>query len=165
MPANVASMRATLDGDPRLQACVQLFPLAVTGQPHSSLTLFAEAAQHRQVVASAVSGFSANNTEEIVVECTTLTAIILRHEQARIDLLKLDCEGSEYDIIYATAPDLVRRITRMTVEVHDLDADRRNIASFAGYLTGIGYTVRWEPMQHGCYALSASIAAPARPIC
>ncbi|WP_461115706.1 FkbM family methyltransferase [Spirosoma jeollabukense] len=47
-----------------------------------------------------------------------------------IDLLKMDFEGSEYDILYHTAPGLIRRVRQLAIEVHNLDDDRNNINAF-----------------------------------
>lgn len=155
MPANVRALRHTLLQNPRVQQQVRLFQLAVTGRPLDQLDLFAEAEETNQVVASMFAGFNENNTQTITVPCTTLTEIIGTNDLRSIDLLKVDCEGSEYDIIYHTAPELIRRIGRMVIEVHDVDNDQRNIRAFDEYIQSLGYTTTHSPINSFCYALEA----------
>jgi len=36
-----------------------------------------------------------------------------------IDLLKMDIEGSEYEVLFSAGPDLFRRVRRLNIERHD----------------------------------------------
>ncbi|MDB5241274.1 MAG: FkbM family methyltransferase [Spirosoma sp.] len=155
MPANVRMLQYTLHQNPRLQQSVRLFQMAVTGQPLDELNLFAEAEENNQVVASIFAGFNENNTQKITVPCITLTDIIEQNDLQSVDLLKLDCEGSEYDIIYNTPPELVKRIRKMVIEVHDLDKDRNNIGAFNAYVQSLGYSTTHEPINAFCHAMEA----------
>ncbi|MBD2699502.1 FkbM family methyltransferase [Spirosoma sp. BT702] len=155
VPANVAAFEQTVSQNSRMAQSVHLFQKAVTGKPLDNLELFMESAGKNQVVASVFSDFHENNTEKITVPCTTLTDIIEENNLQKINLLKLDCEGSEYDIIYNTSSELVKRIDRMIVEVHDLDDKRNNIASFNQYVQSLGYVTDYEPINSFCYALTA----------
>ncbi|GAB3640658.1 hypothetical protein GCM10027423_12940 [Spirosoma arcticum] len=155
LPVNVDTLRTTLEQNPRLQPSIRLFQMAVTGQPFDQLDLFAEAEDNAQVVASSFAGFNENNTKKITVPCITLADIIQKNGLQAIDLLKLDCEGGEYDIIYHTAPELLRRIGRMVIEVHDIDKDRNNIIAFDEYVQSLGYTTTHEPINSFCHAMEA----------
>lgn len=155
MPANVKTFQRTLEQNPRLGQSVRLFQMAVTGLPLDQLDLFAEAEENSQVVASRFAGFNENNTRRLTVSCTTLTDIIETNDLRSIDLLKLDCEGSEYDIIYHTAPELLRRIGRMVIEVHDMDEGRNNIRAFNNYVQSLGYTTTHTPINSFCHAMEA----------
>ncbi len=155
MPANVRAFRQTIEQNPRLGASVRLFPMAVTGRPAEQLELFAEAEENSQVVASVFAGFNPNNTQKLTVPCVTLTDIIQQNGLQTIDLLKVDCEGSEYDILYHTAPELIQRVRRMVVEVHDVDQNRNNIGAFTEYLHALGYATTHEPINSFCHALTA----------
>ena len=155
IPANVATFQKTIQDNPRLAQCVQLFQMAVMGQPHEHLDLFAEANDTSQVVASAIPGFNDNNTRTVRVPCITLTDILIDNNLQTIDLLKMDCEGSEYDSIYYTDPDLIRRIRKMVVEVHNIDGERNNLDAFNAYVQSLGYTTTYTPINSFCYALEA----------
>ncbi|MBI4229453.1 MAG: FkbM family methyltransferase [Planctomycetes bacterium] len=52
------------------------------------------------------------------VRLTTLEAAIRDNNLDRIDLLKLDCEGAEFGILFGASPDLLRRVRRLAVECH-----------------------------------------------
>ncbi len=155
MPANVKALRQTLEQNPRLKQSMNVFQMAVTGQALDKLDLYAEAEENNQVVASVFSGFNGNNTQKITVPCITLTDIIRQNDLQSIDLLKLDCEGSEYDILYHTEPELIKRISRMVIEVHDLDDDRNNIGTFNQYIRSLGYATTHEPINSFCHAMEA----------
>jgi FkbM family methyltransferase len=155
MPANVQTLRRTLEQNPVLQKSIRLFQMAVTGKPLDKLDLYAEAEGNSQVVASRFADFNENNTHRITVACITLSDIIQQNNLQAIDLLKLDCEGSEYDIVYHTAPELIKRIHKMSIEVHDLDDGRNNIRAFDDYLQSLGYTTTHTPINSFCHALEA----------
>lgn len=155
MPANVQMLRETMDRNPRLAQCLTLYQQAVTGKPLETVDLFAEAEESSQVVASVFFGFNDNNTHRLTVPAITLGDIIRQHNLQTIDLLKLDCEGSEYDIIYNTDSALIQRITRMAVEVHDLDTEQNNVGYFAAYLQQLGYQTTHAPINSFCHALEA----------
>ncbi len=155
MPANVEMLRETMNRNPRLAKCLTIHQRAVTGKPVETVDLFAEAEGDSQVVASVFSGFNDNNTHRLTVPAITLGDIIRQNNLQQIDLLKLDCEGSEYDIIYNTDPALIQRITRMAVEVHDLDTKQNNVGYFASYLQKLGYKTTHVPINSFCHALEA----------
>lgn len=57
--------------------------------------------------------------DSALVRCITLGDVLHLTEKGHIDLLKLDCEGSEFDIIASTSMDDLRKIDRIIMEVHD----------------------------------------------
>lgn len=58
------------------------------------------------------------------VECTTLGDILASLPVDRIDLLKIDCEGSEYDILLSTEQKVLQRIDRIVMETHHTNSTR-----------------------------------------
>ncbi|HYW98084.1 MAG TPA: FkbM family methyltransferase [Candidatus Elarobacter sp.] len=54
----------------------------------------------------------------IEVQCCTLADVFDRFDLDRIDYLKMDCEGAEYDILDASAAPLLRRVRRISMEYH-----------------------------------------------
>lgn len=155
LPANIAHLSATIRQNPGLENHIRFHQLAVTGAPKSHIDLFMEDTGDSQVVASVFSGFNKNNTQLTRVNCITLTDIFEQNGIERIDILKMDCEGSEYDILYNTHPSYIKRIDRMLVEVHDIDQDKFNIGYFTQYLRDLGFTLQYEPINDFCYALEA----------
>lgn len=58
-------------------------------------------------------------TPGLAVESISLDDIINRNEIRRCDLLKLDCEGSEYEILQRCAPETLKRVRRIVGEFHE----------------------------------------------
>ena len=55
------------------------------------------------------------------VECTTLGDILASLPVDRINLLKIDCEGSEYEILFNTEKKVLQRIDRIVMETHQIN--------------------------------------------
>ena len=75
------------------------------------------------------------------VPCTTLVNIMDANRLERIDLLKMDCEGAEYEILYPTPETYFGRISEIRMEYHDLDADQRNVRQLQTFLEKMGYEI------------------------
>jgi FkbM family methyltransferase len=63
---------------------------------------------------SLVNGTSENT---VAVECCTLEDVFREFSLARIDYLKLDCEGAEYEILENAVPTL-QKVGRISMETH-----------------------------------------------
>lgn len=77
-----------------------------------------------------------------LVDCTTLRDVLTEHCPEGIDLLKLNCEGAEYEIVEACSNSDCARIANIRVEYHNLDASR-NGDSLRRYLEARGYRIEW----------------------
>ena len=71
---------------------------------------------HNQVVKD-ISEYSDNRTL-VKVATTTLERFIKDQKISKISLLKLDCEGSEYQIIDSASPNILKKINTIRMEVH-----------------------------------------------
>jgi FkbM family methyltransferase len=78
------------------------------------------------------------------VQCTTLASILDSNSFARVDLLKMDIEGAEYETLYGTAPGYFERIREIRMEYHDLDVDRRNARRLKDFLISQRYRITRE---------------------
>jgi len=54
------------------------------------------------------------------VRVRTLASVVEEFKLDRVKLLKLDCEGAEYDIFGGLAPEIARKIEQISMEVHNL---------------------------------------------
>lgn len=72
-----------------------------------------------------------------VVECLTLARVFEEYRIDRINLLKLDCEGSEHGIIESLTPDLAARIDQIAMEVHPVEG--RSAQALGEALRGLGF--------------------------
>jgi FkbM family methyltransferase len=76
--------------------------------------------------------------------CITLERAFQDHHLQRINLLKVDCEGSEYAIFETLSPSLAARIDQIAVEVHDIES--RTKEQLHECLRALGFEVR--PSSH-----------------
>lgn len=58
----------------------------------------------------------------ITIAMTTLPQVFAHQRIDRCNLLKLDCEGAEYEILYSCPPQLLRRIDCIVLEYHRYDS-------------------------------------------
>lgn len=68
------------------------------------------------------------------------------------DLLKLDCEGAEFELLDLTSDDLLRGVRRIACEVHPWAGA---VGALAERLSGIGFATRVEPRRAGLALLFA----------
>lgn len=95
---------------------VRVYELAVSGKPGT-----------RVLKKSIDSGLSSlydlpQKEKEVGIEkvkVTTLKNIILDNNLRYIDLAKIDCEGSEYEILFGTPKSILGRIKNIVVEYHN----------------------------------------------
>jgi FkbM family methyltransferase len=57
-----------------------------------------------------------------VVPALSLEDIFTEYNIERCDLLKIDCEGSEYEILFSTGKDVMSRISRIVLEYHKIQS-------------------------------------------
>ena len=154
LPSNIALFKKTIGRNPAMQN-IQLVQAAVTGKTIESIELFTEDTEDNTVVSSIFASFNKLNQKKISVPAESLTSIFEKNKLEKVDLLKLDCEGSEYDIIYNTDAAILTKVNMMVVEVHQIDEARNNLASLDNYLKSLGYTTRSMPVQEGSFYLEA----------
>lgn len=81
------------------------------------------------------------NSEQIEVETMTLSTLFKQNQVVFCDLLKLDCEGAEYDILFNTDELTLSRITRICMEVHD-EMTAHTHEEMQRFLESHGYVTR-----------------------
>lgn len=155
LPYNVEMINAVAKQNPWMQENLSFYQKAVTGAEKDNLELFFENTNNNQVVASVFADFDERNNSKISVPCISLTNIIEQNNLLSIDLLKMDCEGSEYDIIYNTDKKYLQRIKMLVAEVHDLNNEKNNITALTLYLKSLKFSVKYSPINNACYALEA----------
>ena len=154
LPSNIELFKKTIDRNPGMKN-IQLIQAAVTGISKESIELFTEDTEDNTVVSSIFSSFNKLNQKKISVPAQSLTSILEKNGLEKVDLLKLDCEGSEYDIIYNTDAAVLKKADIMVIEVHQIDEQKNNLNSVNEYLRSLGYTTRYMPVQEGSFYLEA----------
>ena len=77
-----------------------------------------------------------------LVECITLQDIFDRWGIGTCDLLKIDCEGCEYEILFSAPDSLLDRIREIRMECHPLD-DQRDRRTMERFLRAKGYAITY----------------------
>lgn len=84
--------------------------------------------------------------ETIEVTSVTLGEVFSVYGLDRCDLLKMDCEGAEYDILYRCPDAVLARIDQMALEVHPGGGPDQNIQALEAYLGEKGFRTRRRPV-------------------
>lgn len=72
----------------------------------------------------------------VTVQASQLEKILLTYHVHKIALLKIDCEGSEYDILYHLKPELFKIIDCLALEYHPVE--QYDFQALKGYLHANG---------------------------
>ena len=76
----------------------------------------------------------------------------LRQTPGPFDLLKMDCEGSEWEIVRRTSPLELARFRVVVAEVHADPEGLQPVEKFEELIESCGFrTVRWDRKSHGLY--------------
>lgn len=79
--------------------------------------------------------------QRLEVESTSLKIILEEHQIERVDFLKMDCEGAEYSILYATPPQVLEKLRVMSIEAHRGEEDGHNLSSLVAFLKQQGFSL------------------------
>lgn len=87
------------------------------------------------------------------VPITTLAQLLDDYGIEDLDVLKLDCEGAEYDILLSAEPAILRRVQHIVGEYHDVEG--RNPKELSDRLSQAGFAVEMTPQKKGVGMLYA----------
>lgn len=74
------------------------------------------------------------------IKCTTLLDILKSNKIKKLDLLKLDCEGAEFEILMSSSKTTLGKVKEIRMEYHDIDKDK-NISKLKKFLKTKGFVV------------------------
>jgi FkbM family methyltransferase len=118
-----------------LENRVSVFPYAVAAVSGQRGIAVGESPTH-----SLVAGATSRTVR--TVSCTTLHEILTSQKLETVDVLKMNCEGAEYEIFESCSADDFERIRNIRLEYHDWGDAMRNGDSLAGLLTNHGYVIQ-----------------------
>ncbi len=83
------------------------------------------------------------------VPALSLEQLFHDNDVKHCDLLKLDCEGAEYPILYTAPDEVLRKIARIHMEYHGVDGSQPRWCGeeLKRFLEGTGYTVDFLPSR------------------
>lgn len=80
-------------------------------------------------------------TNALSVPLLSLSSLFSRCSLERIDFLKMDCEGAEYDILYAQSTEIFARIHTISLEFHHGNTPERTGLALARHLRTVGFQI------------------------
>lgn len=89
------------------------------------------------------------------VDVVSLGALFERYKISRCDFLKLDCEGSEFEIILDSEPSLMGRVSRIVMEYHDHLSERFSHHDLLQRLEMLGFRARAYKPNGTCGMIAA----------
>ena len=116
----------------------QIHNKAVSGKA-GTITLHYDASDSFSTTASVHANEREPDTAE--VECVTLRQIVDEYNLTKIDLLKLDCEGSEYNILYHADDEVMNMVKSVTMETHPGDEPNESHEAMIEFLQSKGFSV------------------------
>jgi FkbM family methyltransferase len=76
----------------------------------------------------------------VKVKAISLAGVFDQHGIDHFDIIKLDCEGAEYEILMNTSGEIFNKIDRIIMEYHDIDETYHH-QKLASFLKGMDYEV------------------------
>ena len=84
--------------------------------------------------------FGQSGDKDVIrVECESLAGIMESFSLDFIDILKLDCEGAEYDILYNTPDVILNKIGSIAMETHQGNSKGESRADLESFLAEKGF--------------------------
>jgi len=97
-----------------------------------------------------------DDLQSIDVQCLTLAEVFKENNINNCDLLKLDCEGAEYDILFNTPKEILIKIDQMAIEVHSGKNEKENLYSLKEFLLKFNFKLfQFEDKPHMLWAYRA----------
>lgn len=96
-----------------------------------------------------------NGNEYVYVNTITLSEIFNANNIQVCNLLKMDCEGSEYKIFETTPDEHMERIQKICLEYHIIKGDFESLNVLKSRLTALGFQITDTPSTHNLGMLYA----------
>ncbi len=133
-PANFAALTRNLELN--RGAHVRPFRAAVTGKSETRQMFLPDDGGHT----GRFSLHPGRGSKTVDTQCLSLDEVIADNDLTGVDLLKVDCQGSEYEILYGTRASTFERIRAIIVECEIFDAPAHwSIAALQRHLEQVGY--------------------------
>ena len=134
-PANFAALQRNialnhLDG-------IAAFPCAV-GAGAGERTMFVPDSRGHT---GRYSLYPGRGAQTLTVRSVSLDEIVREHQLERIDVLKIDCQGSEYEILYQASPATLAKIRNIMTECEVFERPDWSVDALRQYLERAGFQV------------------------
>lgn len=148
---NVQLINATISRNVNIKDNLVVIEKAVTDKHNEEIKFYVDESAEQTSIASIYNNFDNRNTGYTIVKTTNLENILKENNIDKIDILKLDCEGAEYPILYNASDDLLKKINLMLIEAHPLDNDKLSNESLVKHLQQKGFRTTSKKFKNNCY--------------
>ena len=138
MPANFEILKEYHSQFPELD--FHIYQKAVSGGQEKLVLNFADSDKY--TTTAGVVQITSSDTRQMEVDAISLTGLVEELNLARIDFLKLDCEGSEYDILYSSPQSTFDKIVWMAIESHITDIKDHDHDTLLKFVQDRGFQTR-----------------------
>src|SRR5262249_53466547 len=99
------------------------------------------------------------------VDCIGLKDVLNNNRLSRVNLLKINAEGAEYEILYSAPKECFDKIDEIRLEYHEHKSDKYNLEGLKSFLEGFGYvtTHLYRHTDHEGFLWMKKIPATATP--
>jgi FkbM family methyltransferase len=142
--------------------CTKVLPhnIAVSGETGTQQLYISKSVNHSLIRLQEDHPYIDQDTS-ITIQTTSLLDFIKKENLSRIDFLKIDCEGCEYEMLLNSDSSCFDYISTISMEFHDIHSPEYNVHKLVTHLKRHGYEiVRYEfqetplPLQMGILVMS-----------
>ena len=105
------------------------------------------------VVPGLGSSLTNNNGKKVTIECTNLKEIFHINKIKKVDYLKIDAEGAEYEVLLNAPIEILNKIKEIGMEYHTIPG--HNVGELIKLLKGAGFKVSTKKKHSGMGIISA----------
>jgi FkbM family methyltransferase len=147
MPNNFAQLQRNA----ALNPAQQMHPVncAMSSKP-GEITLSFDRSDRFTTAASVLE--NSTGVDKVSVPAVPLARLMENFKFERVDFLKLDCEGSEYDILYDTDPAVLEKVDCIAMETHRGSRPEQTKDAVCDFLRAAKFQVHTRPGSQMVYA-------------
>jgi len=93
---------------------------------------------------SLLAGEKEENFRKAAIETTTLANVLRENGIKAVDFMKMDVEGAEYEILFSTPAEVLRKIRYLVMEWHTPAGQGPGVQGIAGFLRKNNFSVEYE---------------------
>jgi FkbM family methyltransferase len=142
VPANFKQLQRHCDLNS--SQTIKSYPQAVAGK-NGEISLSFDTSDSFTTSATIFKPVNAEDSS-VRVSCVSLQQVMDENQIQRCSLLKMDCEGAEYDILYNCPAEYLQRIDQIAMEVHRGSKEDQNIDALEAFFRREGFHTRRRPV-------------------
>jgi len=121
---------------------ISISPLAVSAEG-GPLALFIQSSEAGEIHASSnIYGTHYVNPSKRVVNSISISQILADYDIAKVNLLKLDIEGGEYDVLQGMKDEVFEKIDNIVFECHPVPGYESRLRAILARLSSLNYKVK-----------------------